>query len=208
MPIAARCIWTDRAQPISSAPSVRRTGNEMDRASDAHHTEGRTRRELKAHGWWTRSGRLRKAIRSAWGVGAGAQSAAGAAVTAKTAPHRKKHAETAGCAGFSAVRGRLPRRRLTRDNSCYRESIGQFRRFRRSARIARPVVSRLCPALPKRNSTCWFHGGFFFPVRAVRAFGAACARRSSLRRSTKLTRDNSLWKTAFWHDSCRSDRGD
>ena len=44
------------------------------------------------------------------------KAAASAAVSGKTAPSRKRHAETTACAGFWAMRARLPRCRLTRDN--------------------------------------------------------------------------------------------
>ena len=162
---AAKCVWTGRAKPISSAPSARRTGNEMGctgSASDGHRSERRTPRRLDARRegcalaaaltepawWWIRLGGLRRQIRGAGALREGAEGAASAAVSGKTAPCRKRHAETTGCAGFWAVRARLPRCRLTRDNCCYRESIAKFRRFRRLAGKARPVASRLCRAVP------------------------------------------------------------
>ena len=136
---AAKCVWTGSAQPISSAASARRTGNEMDctgSAGDDHRSKGPTPRRLDAHvegcaaataltdsaWWWTRLGRLRRRIRGAGALLRKAESAACAAVSGKTAPCRKKHAGTVACAGFAAPRSRLPRRRLALDNCCYRAS--------------------------------------------------------------------------------------
>ena len=136
---AAKCVWTGRAQPISSAASTRRAGNEMDcrgSASDGHRTEGHAPRRHNARRdccalttalteavwWWTRLGRLRRRIRGAGALLRKAESAACAAVSGKTAPCRKKHAGTVACAGFAAPRSRLPRRRLALDNCCYRAS--------------------------------------------------------------------------------------
>ena len=162
---AAKCVWTGRAQPISSAASARRTGNEMvctGSANDGDRSERRTPRRLDARrdccalaqalngtsGWSTGLGHLRGRIRSAGAVRGGAEGVASAAVSGKSELCRKKHAETMACAGFGAMRARLPRCRLTRDNCCYRESIAKFRRFRRLARKACPVASGLCRALP------------------------------------------------------------
>ena len=136
---AAKCVWTGSAQPISSAASARRTGNEMDctgSAGDDHRSKGPTPRRLDARvegcaaataltdsaWWWTRLGRLRRRIRGAGALLRKAESAACAAVSGKTAPCRKKHAGTVACAGFAAPRSRLPRRRLALDNCCYRAS--------------------------------------------------------------------------------------
>ena len=130
---AAKCVWTGRAQPISSAASARRTGNEMvctGSANDGDRSERRTPRRLDARRdccalaaagtepawWWTRLGGLRRQIRGAGASRGGAEGRASAAVSGKTAPGRKRHAETTACAGFWAMRARLPRCRLTRDN--------------------------------------------------------------------------------------------
>ena len=127
-------------------------------ASDGHRTEGHAPRRLNARRdccalaaarrvrtwWWTGLGRLRGPIRNAGAVLGGAEGAANAAVSGKTAPCRKKNVETRVCAGFRAGGTRLREHRLTRDNCCYRESIGQFRCFRRSAGKARPVAGGQC----------------------------------------------------------------
>ena len=99
-------------------------------ANDGDRSERRTPRRLDARRdccalaaagtepawWWTRLGGLRRQIRGAGALRGGAEGAASAAVSGKTAPGRKRHAETTACAGFWAVRARLPRCRLTRDN--------------------------------------------------------------------------------------------
>ena len=158
---AAKCVWTRRAQPISSAANARRTGNEMvctGSASEGHRTEGDAPRRHNARrdccalaqalngtsGWSTGLGHLRGRIRSAGGLRGGAEGAASCAVSANAAPRRRKHAERRACAGFGAAQARLPRCRSTLDNCCYRESIAKFRRF--DGWPAKLVQSRACNA--------------------------------------------------------------
>ena len=57
-----------------------------------------------------------------------------AARAGAAAPGRETHVKTAGWIDSQAVEARRPRRRLTRDNCCYRESICQIRRFRPATR--------------------------------------------------------------------------
>ena len=178
--IAGLCVWTRDAEPISSAPSARRTGNEMvctGSASGGHRTEGHAPRRLKARrgccaltaartepAWWlTGLWRLRGRIQGAGAVRGGAEGTAGCAVSAKAAPRRRKHAERMACAGFGAVRARLREHRLTLDNWCYRESIAKFRRF--DGWPAKLVQSRACNAGPVETQFNLLTSRRFLPFR-------------------------------------------
>ena len=116
--------------------------------------------------------------------------------------------KTTVCRELQALRDGSVRHRLARDNCCYREPICQIRRFRPAPRrLARSRLGnrRSCRADIQPDDSM-----------AVSAPAARIVARRSrppepadrrLRRAADLARDNILWITARWHDSCRLDGG-
>ena len=100
------------------------------------------------------------------------------------------------------------RRRLTRDNYCYRESNGQFQRFRPAARS--PAVTT--PRILGRAATQFnpLVRRVFLPhgVPVLRPLAPPVPRCPPARRAARLTRDNILSENRPWHDSCRANVGD
>ena len=104
---------------------------------------------------------------------------------------QRKRLKATGCGGLRVVQGRCPWSRLTRDNYRYRESNGQFQRFRPPARS--PAVTT--PRILGRAATQFnplVRRVFLPPGGPPRAARAARAPMPAARRAAKLTRDNSF----------------
>lgn len=111
----------------------------------------------------------------------------------------KNRANPDACAELGGTGAACGRDWLTRDNCCYRESIGPIRRVRPAARTQRS--RERANASARRKSIQPAESSTVFPRRrplraARRPIGANTDR-------ARLTRDNILRNTAAWHDSCR-----
>ena len=223
----AKCAWTGGGGAVSSAFTAQRTGIDMvgmggttgGRGDGAHgaHLSGPVRIDQAPPdalagrgGCQSGSAQASSAPRAGRRIpGVGTHRAAPrrdgwAARAAACARRGENRANPDACAAIRGAGAACRRDWPTRDNCCYRESIPRFRRFRPAARTPRgrdPANPRpRCKSIqPKESSPV------FSPRRSLRAahrpIGAEADR-------AKSTRDNILWKSASWHDSCRMSGAD
>ena len=173
-------------------------------AAGTHTPRGQIRGQRR-HARPTTARTWRRAAKRCAGWLAGGQGGPGGASCVRRGGQKSINQEkTTVCRELQALRDGSVRHRLARDNCCYREPICQFPRFRPATR----KTARLDPVIVNPSGIQFnsLNRSRFVPPQSVSCVvRAPHARTPALRRATNLARDNFLWKTAPWHDSCRLD---